>query len=162
MKLCDIQEKFPIDEYCYFEPDVNLGGDRYFYTVLGSQFQDRCPADVFKRAVEQKWGSYGERARLAKENAGLDWKALHHALRCCKQVEEIVLTGDLQYPLKDAKLLLQVKKGELDFLTVVQPMLEEYVDKVGEMLTSSNLPEKVDTTFWDNWYVYVISKQTVI
>lgn len=150
MKLQDIQDGFVVDEYCKFEPDETLGNGRYFYNVLGSQFQDRCPAEVFKKQIIQKWNEYGERARMAKTNEGVDFKAIHHALRSCMQVEEILLTGDLQYPLKEAKFLVEVKLGQHKFIDI-QPMLEDYVDKVDKMLMESSFPDKADTSFWYDW-----------
>ena len=76
---------------------------------------------------QQYLKEYGERARLAKENKNIDFKALSHAIRAALQVKEILTTQNLIYPLKDAKLLLDVKLGKLDYLTEVNPLLERVI-----------------------------------
>jgi hypothetical protein len=85
---------------------------------------------------------------MAKENNGLDWKAISHALRACSQLEEIFTTGNLIYPLSTKDFLIDVKKGKLDWTTEVQPMLEKAIDDLEKSAKSSNLPEKVDKEWW--------------
>lgn len=106
-------------------------------------------------AIQKKYNAYGERAQQAKNNEGIDWKALSHALRTGHQLKEIYETGDLQYPLKDREFLLEVKQGKLDFLTVVSPALEQVIEEVEELAEKSKLPSKVDQNYWNNFLLKV-------
>lgn len=94
---------------------------------------------------------YGARAEQAKNNLGIDWKAISHALRAAYEVREILTDGTITFPLKHAQVLKEVKCGEHDYLTVVAPMLEDLMAEVEELTLASDLPEEVDQEFWDNW-----------
>lgn len=109
-------------------------------------------------ALQKKYDAYGYRAQQAKNNEGIDWKAMSHALRAGYQLKEIYETGDLVYPLKDRDFLLQVKQGELDFTTVVSPALEKVIDEVERLAVQSNLPDKVDREFWDDFILRVYNQ----
>lgn len=106
-------------------------------------------------ALQKKYDAYGHRAQAAKNNEGVDWKAMSHALRAGYQLKEIYETGDLKYPLKDREFLLAVKQGKLDFTTEVAPVLERVIEEVEVLAANSDLPEKVDRKFWDQFIVNV-------
>lgn len=57
------------------------------------------------------------------------------------------------FPLKDAKLLLDVKKGKLDYTTEIAHLLEDLMDEVEELSKNSDLPDKVDRKFWDEFII---------
>jgi len=101
--------------------------------------------------LQKKYDSYGERAKQAKENNGIDWKAVSHALRAGYQLKEIYETGNLVYPLRKADFLLKVKKGELDYTTEVAPALDMLIDEVELLASKSNFPEAGDREFWYNF-----------
>jgi len=97
-----------------------------------------------------------ERKKLAP-----DFKALSHALRAGYQLKEIYETGDLKYPLHYRVFLLAVKQGRLDFTTQVQPVLENLVDEIEVLAEQSDLPEKVNRKFWDEFIVDVYNGKYV-
>lgn len=103
--------------------------------------------------VQKFYDSYGQRALLAKENAGIDWKAISHAFRAGLQLKEIYKTGNLQYPLKSAKFLLDVKQGKLHYNDELAPLLDNMVLEIEELSENSKYPEKVDRKFWEEWLV---------
>lgn len=87
------------------------------------------------------WDNYGERARAAMTNQGIDWKAVSHAVRVARQAIELLETGNITFPRPDAAELLAIKLGERPY-SEVSPMLEELVQQV--MSTESALPGKSD------------------
>lgn len=95
-------------------------------------------ADVYK----EQSSKYGARAKLAQSNQGCDWKALSHALRVCRQAEELLLTGHMTFPLQDHNVM-KVKKGEIPFVQVSE-MIVEGLDRVNAAKEKSKLPEKPD------------------
>lgn len=160
-KLHDIKNYLPINEYCKFTTCHKTGCE--FYEVMGSKHQLTITLNEFKTKVTNEWEKYGERARLAEKNEGVDWKAMHHAIRGGMQLKEIYSTNNLIYPLKEADTLLKIKKGEIDFKDV-STLLEEIVSDVETL--SKNLEEKgmrhkVDQSFWNN-YCYTIYESVIL
>ena len=88
-----------------------------------------------------------------QDNQGIDWKAISHALRASDQVYDILRFGDYEYPLRTAAFLRNVKLGKFDFQTVVQPVLEEGMNDVEKLMETTDLPEKVDIKFWNDWLI---------
>jgi hypothetical protein len=125
--------------------------------VCESKYDLSCDVSYVVECMQKKYDAYGHRAQLAKNNEGVDFKAASHALRAGYQLKEIYETGDLQYPLKKADFLLQVKRGELDYTTVVAPALEMLIDEVELLAAKSEYPEKVDQSFWEDFIVKVYS-----
>ena len=99
------------------------------------------------------WKEFGERARQAEQNDGIDWKALSHAYRGGVQLLEIYTTGDLKYPLREAGQILEIKKGNIEF-KLVQQNLESVVDEVEKASAEARkngMPSQVDMSFWDDF-----------
>lgn len=99
----------------------------------------KAALDVFSRIYE----NYGDRARLAEKNEGVDWKAMSHAVRVARQAIELLTTGHITFPRPDAPELLAIKKGELPF-SEVGPLLETLVGQVDLAANVSTLPEVTD------------------
>lgn len=163
--LADFLSSAPIDkDHAFIE---NIKGSMY-YKILSSAFQETLSIKNFKNSIERMWNAYGERARQAEQNEGIDWKSLHHAVRGGLQLMEIYETGDLKYPLAQKDLLIQIKNGEMPYKEVSQ-ILDDVVDDV-ERLTlvasANGMPEKVDSKFWDDFvydvYSDVVAKSVVI
>lgn len=150
-KVAEYREKLPLNEYCKLSICPKTGNE--FYEVMGSKHQLTIKMSELKQKIQTEWDKYGERARLAEKNEGIDWKALHHAVRGGFQLAEIYSTGDLQYPLKDRELLLTIKKGEMPFKEVSQ-LLEDLisdVDRLSFEAGKNGMANKVDQHFWDNF-----------
>lgn len=147
--LGEFMKDAPIIEGHAFIKTVD-GND--YYEVLSSAFQETLAVKRFQLNITRKWNEYGERARKAELNEGVDWKALHHACRAGMQLLEIYRTGDLKYPLYDAPMLLSIKQGKESF-KVVSEYLEDIVENVevaSKQAAKNGMPEKVDRAFWDN------------
>lgn len=94
------------------------------------------------------YDNYGERAKLAEKNEGIDWKALMHAVRVASQAEELLLTQKITFPRPEAPLLLQIRKGELPYKQVAE-IIEQGLDKVESAKAKSSLPTEPDRAFAD-------------
>lgn len=129
--------------------------DKQIFELCGSKYDMGSKVDYVLSQVQAKYDSYGERAKKAKDNDGIDWKAISHALRAAYQLKEIYLTGDLQYPLKDKGFLLEVKQGKHDYMGVVAPELESVIEEVELLASKSDLPYQVDRDFWDKFLLNV-------
>lgn len=150
-KVSDIADKLPTNEFCrailhYSEK----GGMQNFYEVLGRKFQYTITVAEMKKSVYKLWDEYGERARQAEANNGIDWKALSHALRGGLQLISIYKHGDIVYPLEESQLLKEVKAGTKPF-TFVQEKLEEVMGEVERLAAISTYPKEVDREFWNDF-----------
>ena len=148
-RLRDIWDQLPRNAYC-LETGVDPNGMRQ-YQVCGKTFQESASIGYVVPILTKFYDDYGHRAKLAAKNENIDWKAISHALRAAIQTKEILLSGTITYPLADAPFLLQVKKGRLDYQREVAPILESLMDEVEELVRKSNLPEKVDSAYWENF-----------
>jgi hypothetical protein len=76
------------------------------------------------RRVEADMRRYGARAEEAERNEGLDFKALSHALRALDQMEELLQTGSIVFPLRTREELIAVKEGRYPWREVEPRILE--------------------------------------
>lgn len=158
--LADVYQLLPIGEHSQFITDNNPRcGDQEFYEICSRKFQLTNKLDYTLTQLERIYDGYGHRAKLAKDNNGIDWKAMSHALRAGYQAYHIYADGDFSYPLPETEFLLKVKSGELDFLTEVQPKLDNLVDEVYRLAEASDLPSKVNRKFWDDWLLQVYKER---
>lgn len=69
----------------------------------------------FRNRVRGFYNKYGERAKRALENSGIDWKAASHAMRGLLLCKSLLERGDFSYPFsgEDRALLLSVKQGRI-------------------------------------------------
>lgn len=126
---------------------VDYKGNRY-YEFAGSKYQDNLKVHYMYETLSKIYDTYGERAKQAKTNDGVDWKALLHGLRSAYQARDIYLHGGFEYPLKESKFLMDVKLGKKDFLTEVEPEFDRITKEVFKLAEESNYPSSVDRTFW--------------
>src|SRR5699024_2922861 len=153
-KVEDIKHRLPENEFCeWVFHNYEKTGPQTFYTVLGRKYQTTLSLIELKQSLNKLDAEYGERARKAEANEGIDWKALSHAYRAGYQLKEIYMTGDLQYPLRTAPFILEIKQG-LHAFKDVQAELEAIVDEVETnaiWAAKNGMPDKVDMKFWDKF-----------
>lgn len=153
-KVQDIAEKLPLGEFLEWTDFVDhKSGVQKFYNVLGRKFQTTITIKEMKHSLMKLWDEYGERARKAEANEGIDWKALSHAYRAGIQLKEIYTTGDLVFPLREAGIVKLIKTGKVAFKEV-QELLEDTVDLVETLAINAErngMRKKVDMSFWDDF-----------
>lgn len=94
--------------FCSLE---NIQGEKVLR--LGGKLHDGAVRMAeFSRRVEADLAHYGGRAEAAERGQGLDFKALSHALRALDQMEELLRTGKIVFPLRARAELLAVKEGK--------------------------------------------------
>ncbi len=156
-KLYEIWEQLPQQEFCH-EAERAPHGIRQ-YQVCGKLFHETVAIDYMIPILEKFAAEYGQRAQLAAENTHIDWKAISHALRVAYQVKEILTKQTITFPLSQAKFLIQVKTGELDYLTEVAPTLDLLMDEVETLINSSMLPEAADSAFWETFLCDILERK---
>lgn len=136
-KIHDVLYILPVGEHCAPSEDSK------FYEVCGKKLTLTATTDHYVSMMENFIREFGERAKQAETNHGVDWKAISHAFRAAFQVRDLLTEGDFTYPLKETDFLKQVKSGSLHFKDV-SPMLETLMDELEVLSAKSTLPEKVD------------------
>lgn len=106
-------------------PALQLCGKIYMAQISLADFANHI-ATVIQRE---------ERISAAARNEQVDFKALSHALRALYQMEELLCTGSIHFPLKDRLELMAIKQGEktwpeletqiLDHLALVDALLQK-------------------------------------
>jgi predicted nucleotidyltransferase len=97
----------------------------------------------FKKRVESDMNRFGERAKEAEKNLGLDYKALSHALRALMQMEELLTTGRIEFPLKGREELIAVKMGKIPWNEIEERIVTmmDRVDALQENAPYAALPD---------------------
>ncbi len=160
-RIFEYVEKLPKIEYVEKKPEYKQIGESVvldmqtsYIDILGKKYIYHDYVENMLQSLEKFIEQYGERARLASINEGVDYKAIHHAFRAGLQLKEIFETGDLKYPLKDREFLLKVKKGEMNYSEDnLGGMLEELIDEVKTLSDKSNFPEKCNNEYWNEWLI---------
>lgn len=151
-----VWDKLPRGEHIYTD-EIDPNGNR-MYQVCGKKFPETCTIGHALKPIETYCTAYGKRAREAKENKNIDWKAISHAMRAALQIKQLLTENTITFPLKEADYLLEVKQGKLDYMTEVSPKLEFLMEEVEMVSDISNLPEKVNTEFWDDLLVDILKE----
>lgn len=143
-KLNKLWDKLPINEYCQFVQNDN---EKRFeqYQCCGKLLQPTMSCEYAYNIVKEMYNSYGERAKQAEANEGIDWKAVSHAFRVGLQLKEIYETGDLKYPLKDRDFIKDVKYGKFHYKNdKIGEKLDDLLLEVEKLSKNSNFPEKIN------------------
>lgn len=104
----------------------------------------RAALEMYQRLFDR----YGERARAAERNEGIDWKALMHAVRVLGQARELLETGSITFPRPDAEELLAIRQGRVPYRQVAE-QIEAGVDELPALQARSRLRERPDRTIAD-------------
>lgn len=87
---------------------------------------------------------YGARARAAQTGEGIEWKSMAHAVRISYGALELLETGKLTYPLKDAEFFKSIRRGEVR-QEIIEKLLEENLTMIEKLsMTCNILPEEAD------------------
>lgn len=112
--------------------------------ILGKKFDHHCKFSYVLEILKRIYKNFGQRAREAKKNNGIDWKALSHATRVSLQGLELLENGKITLPLKgnSAMLVKKIKAGEMSY-SDVQVILESLLTQLEEARENSELQESV-------------------
>jgi len=119
-------------------------------TKHGLRIKCGLAADIWKNCFDK----YGERAKMAETNDGVDWKALMHAVRIAHEAEELLLTHYITFPRPEAHLLLKIRKGELPYKEVAD-LITQGLDNLNLAKEKTTLPPKPDYKFAEELIVEV-------
>lgn len=157
----DFKACLPVNRDCYWvEPfeggyreipiEKVVGNHSFFYRANGGLLETSLSLEAFAEQIQLMINN-NQKLINRKTLDAKAWKEVMHALRTGYQVLHIVRNGSFSYPLPESPFLLQVRHGELDFVTQVQPIADQLTRDIKYEIANSDLPEKVDTEFWEDW-----------
>ena len=135
--------KFNFGDHCYFETAQNKES---FLVISDVKFLLTEPVSSAYHKVNNVIASYGKRAEAAANNNGVDWKAISHCVRVLLQVEELLTTNKITFPLINANFVKSIKYNTSS-MTYEEIMLwiENHIMHIDEvLLPKSTLREKAD------------------
>lgn len=157
-RLGECLEGFVSSEFVYPETKIHIHAKEKkkipedFLCVLGKYFPLTRYVDEILSALELMDKEYGERARLAQENKGVDWKAISHAYRCCYQLIDLAEKHEIVFPLVQAPYLKSIKAGDISY-SIVQEELPILMQQAIDAVEVSTLPEQPDREFWEEFII---------
>lgn len=158
-KTEEIWDQLPTGDHAKFIEDSPNGAKQY--QICGRILQSTAGIEYSRKTLESFYDRYGERSKLAEKNEGIDWKAISHAMRAAYQLIELFEHNTITFPRPEKELLKLVKDGYLDYRKTIEPVLGDLMDKVELLALKSNLPEKADTEFWNNFLIDTCRKQII-
>ena len=146
--------KFNFGDHCYFETALNKES---YLTISDVKFQLNDSVKSSFKKVEKVISSYGKRAAAAASDNGVDWKAISHCVRVLLQVEELLTTNKITFPLMNANFVKAIKYNTTDMTyEEIMNWIEGHIWHIDEvLLTKSTLREKADY----KWIEQFILKQ---
>jgi len=151
IKLSEIFQslKIEVEKYNYIKFVMAAGPknngvqeDIEYISVLGKLFHGNVTIEYFKERVFKLYNQFGNRTKtVANTESKTDFKALSHALRVALEVQELLETKFIKFPLKDRKYLKDIKRGLEDPEEVLN-RVQDVLESVDHLLLTSDLPEK--------------------
>lgn len=151
-------------EHCEMIQDKN---GKELFVVCGKKFGWDTELHYVITPLKKYHEEYGERSKLAKDNEGVDWKALSHACRVCMQAISLLDNGRIELPMAEHRIeiLKSIKAGQVPFKSVAN-YIEELLDLVLQAKQDSILPDKPNLEVFEYWqkriYGQIVNEHFVI
>lgn len=136
-RLQDVMDRLPEPAHTEQTPE--------HFEILGSKHQLTVKLSEFHERLQKQFDKYGERARQAERNEGIDWKAVSHAFRACIQLQDLFTFGVMRLPLPEEyrPYIMKIKQGQADW-NQVQQQLEDLLVQVEQYAERTTLEETTD------------------
>lgn len=139
---------------CYV---LKMDNKETYLMISDIKFQFLETVQDTKKKLKNVIDSYGKRAEAASNDNGVDWKAISHCLRVLYQVEELLTTNKITFPLVNADFIKSVKynTSKMSYEEIMK-LIEEKISVIeNRLLPNSTLREKADY----KWIEQFILKQ---
>jgi Transcription-associated recombination protein len=149
--LTDYARRYP-EIYKWSSYKNQHGTEITKFSVYQSEFTSNSDLKFLIGSLKSKISRYGNRSKLAMDADGADFKAISHALRCVYIVQDLMTKGEFEYPLAQTDLIRKVKYSEIRFENAMDMVEDEY-QKAKDLIAKSDLPEKIDMKFFEDWLI---------
>ena len=129
-----------------------------YISVLGKMFEGTVTVEYFYDRIKTLHNQFGNRTKtIAKTDSKTDFKALSHALRIALEVQELLETGFIKFPLSTADHIRDIKQGLCEVDEVIDEV-QVTLQRVDELLLETTLPETADTQRINEMILELLSK----
>ena len=136
--------------HCYI---IVANNREVFLQISDVKFQMKDNIKGLYHKVNEIIESYGRRAKQAAEQKGIDYKAISHCVRVLFQVEELLKTNKITFPLKDAEVIKSIKynTSNLSYDELMNLIEDKIIYIENVLLPNSTLREKADYKWIENF-----------
>ena len=113
-----------------------------YLTILGKKYAGSVTVEKFYKLIVKLEKGFGDRTRATAKSGQGDWKALSHAYRITREIEELIATGEIQFPLAYKDKILEIKQGKANFEEILTDV-EDSVTDIRNQVKKSNKPRSV-------------------
>ena len=141
-------------EHCYV---LKMDNKETYLMISDIKFHFLETVQDTKKKLKNVIDSYGKRSEAAANDNGVDWKAISHCLRVLYQVEELLTTNKITFPLVNADFIKSVKynTSKMSYEEIMK-LIEEKISFIeNRLFPNSTLREKADY----KWIEQFILKQ---
>lgn len=136
-------------EHCYF---VTASNKESYISIYDVKFTLSDNIKSVYHKCKKVINSYGKRAQSAANEDGTDLKAISHCVRVLFQVEEIIETGKITFPLKEADFIKSIKYNTTAMTRdEIMEWIEKKIEYINDLIEKSNLREKSDYDWINNF-----------
>ena len=130
-------------DHCYI---LEMNNKEWYLMISDVKFQFNETVKDTKRKLNEVINSYGKRSEAASNDNGVDWKAISHCVRVLYQVEELLTTNKITFPLVNADFVKSIKYNTANMsYDEVMKLIEEKINRIdNRLLPNSTLREKAD------------------
>lgn len=130
------------EQYCRLVDSKN----EQMLQICGKQFPLNTTMAEVSRRIHAAYERQGDSARKAGEDMGIDYKALSHAMRALDQMEELLATGKIVYPLQTRQKLIEIKKGKIPWKDY-EPLLLARQEEIDSLCAKPKIALSYDKKF---------------
>lgn len=123
---------------------IEIIKDIEYISILGTLTQTNLPMNTLIERLQTKINQYGNRVTTSE----VDSKSLMHAFRAVYELQELLSTGHIVFPLEKARELKQIRQtANKDTLPDTITKLETELEYAQTCLQTTTLQESVDKDF---------------
>jgi predicted nucleotidyltransferase len=148
--FCGLMEHYKDAEGARLWTEHTANMDVRHIEICGKSFGETTPLKLWVTPLMELRSRYGGRSQQAKEDKGIDLKAMYHAVRITSEMNEILTTGSLTYPRPEAPLLMDIRNGKLTNREVGD-IIDRLICTGDELFETSTLRDKPDAEWLDDW-----------
>lgn len=152
------------NEYTYIKFIYANGPDRHnkeqveYISVLGKLFHSDVSIEYFTSKTIALEASFGARTKATADTADkIDYKGLSHSLRIIREMNELIDTNMIIFPLAYSEEIKSVKIGNCDYVKVIQD-IETYIDEIDIKLMNPTFPTEPNNKFIDDMLIYFVDR----
>ena len=145
-------------EHCYF---ITADNKESYISISDIKFGlDEKISDVYQK-VKRTIESYGKRAEKASIDNGADYKAISHCVRVILQVEELLTTNKITFPLINREFIKSIKYKTTSMkYDEIMKWIDNHIMHIEEvLLPKSTLREKSDMKWINNFILNLYGEQ---